>query len=119
MIPSIHTVGNLFFAATHLRLNLRIVHDNSWNYAVDTHTARFVEFDRARQRFRNFSNNDRRYLDYYETLKYRSDVKRVLFLDGTDVLLRKDPFKYMMKYGDDQLFLSSDVGTILSNDWMK
>jgi len=58
---------------------------------------------------------DIRWKLYYNLLNERTDIFRAFFLDVSDVVILKNPFKFI---DDDKIYCGDEENINLNNDWM-
>ena len=79
-----------------LKLNGIIFHDGLSNDFIKKYTTNNIKFIYNDPDKFLYSKNDQRFLIYYKFLKYNKNIKNIFMTDGNDVIIRNDPFNYIV-----------------------
>ncbi len=94
-------------------LNCLILIDNSSDEFIKNYQTEKVKFIRCDSSGLNMV--DIRWKLYYNLLNERTDIFRAFFLDVSDVVILKNPFKFI---DDDKIYCGDEENINLNNDWM-
>jgi hypothetical protein len=103
-----------FASVSYLKLNAIVIHDELNDEFIQKYENEHIKFYKYIPK--KYSLNDERYYAFRNLLR---EVKfnKVFFTDGSDVIIKRDPFEFI---ADDVLYFGEDQGEtpkIMNNNW--
>lgn len=95
-----------------LNLNGVIFHDGLSNEFIQKYTTNNIIFIYNDPEEFLYSKNDQRFLIYYNFLKYHKNIRNIFMTDGNDVIVKNNPFNYIInnnkKHNKDFFYVGSE-----------
>ena len=115
---TINYIWNFYMTARFLGINAVIFHDHLPPDFISKHTTDKISFEKVTPT-KSFSTNDLRFIIYKEYLE-KHPYEWILMTDASDVYFNSNPLDFMSQnQKNTSLYLSPDIGTFESNEWMK
>lgn len=92
---------NWFINIYKMGLDMMVLHDDLNTHFTSTFKKNYAKADFIKiTDFKDYKPNDRRFLGYYDYILAHPEIRRMIFTDMRDVIIKNNPFEVMEVVGD-------------------